>query len=135
MWCRRTVRVTYCQRSRAGETPSRLCSTRARRTLDFLFRHGTHALEMHRRFLLLSSFAPSFFPLRRPFSGFSWPCASGTPGPVSMGTRSDEWTCGGVVAGSAVMLQADFWFGSSSRSWSQGLGAVNMLDQRQRRQL
>jgi hypothetical protein len=79
--------------------------------------------------LLLSSCAPSFFPLRRPFSGWS------SPGPVSMGTRRDEWTCGGVAAGSAVMLQADFWFGRSCRSWSQSLGAVTMLDQREGRQL
>jgi hypothetical protein len=47
----------------------------ALRTLDFLFLQGTHALEMHLRFLP-SSLLPSFL-LRRPFLGGASGVASG----------------------------------------------------------
>lgn len=52
----------------AGGQSRALRAVERRRTLLFRFLHGTHALEMQRRFLLASSSSPFFFP-RRPFLG------------------------------------------------------------------
>ena len=65
---RGAVALAGCQHTKGCVSVSTQCVhvPAPPRTLLFLFLHGTHALEMQRRFLLASSSSPCFFP-RRPF--------------------------------------------------------------------